>query len=72
MSNDSLIIEILKRIQHEGAETRRAVASLDVRMAAMDDYRRGVLTALGGIHADIAGLNARVERIERRLDLADA
>jgi hypothetical protein len=72
MLEEHPILAALKRIQQDGAEIRRAVASLDVRMAAMDDYLRGVLTALGGIHADFAGLNARVERIERCLDLAEA
>jgi hypothetical protein len=72
MGNEDLILEILKRIQADAAETRRRVESIDVRLSANEDYLRGMLTAIGGIQSDLSQLNARVDRIERRLDLVDA
>jgi hypothetical protein len=72
MANEDIIIDILKRIQADAAETRRRVESLDVRMSSLEDHMRGVMTSLGGIHSDLSQLNARVDRIERRLDLVNA
>jgi len=72
MGNEDLILEILKRIQADAAETRRRVESIDVRLSANEDYLRGMLTAIGGIQSDLSQINARVDRIERRLDLVDA
>jgi enoyl reductase-like protein len=43
-----------------------------VRVSAMEDHQRGMITSLGGIQADIDQLNTRVARIERRLDIVEA
>ena len=72
MADESFIVEILKRIQADGAETRRRAESLDTRMAAMEEYMHGMLIALGGIQSDLTQANARIDRIERRLDLVSA
>jgi len=66
------ILEIVTRIQADGAETRRRMESLDVRVSLLEDHIRGIRTTLGGMQADLSQINARVDRIERRLDLADA
>jgi hypothetical protein len=72
MPDEGVILEILKRIQADGAETRRRVELLSVRMSAMEDHIRGIITTLGAIQADLDQLNTRVHRIERRLDIVEA
>jgi uncharacterized coiled-coil protein SlyX len=72
MANEDMIIEILKRIQANSAETRRRVESIEMRMSAQDDHLRGLMTSTIGIQNELHQLNARVDRIERRLDLVDA
>jgi len=71
MANEDFIIEMLKRIQADGAETRRRLESIETRLSAHDDFFRGIMTTLAGMQADLSQLNARVHRIERRLDLVD-
>jgi archaellum component FlaC len=72
MANEELMLEILKRIQADGAETRRRVESIEVRMSSFEDHMRGIMITLGGMQHDLTQLNARVDRIERRLDLVEA
>ncbi len=72
MADDSIILEILRRIQTDVAETRREVEFIKIRMSAFEDHLRGVMTTLAGIQSDLSQLNTRVDRIERRLDLVDA
>lgn len=72
MANEDLILEILKRVQADAAETRRHMANFDTRLSAHDDHLRGMLTSLGGVQAELSQLNVRVDRIERRLDLTEA
>jgi archaellum component FlaC len=72
MAQDDLILEILKRLQSDVGEMRRRVESIDTRMAAFEEHMGGVIISIGGMQADLRQINARVDRIERRLDLVDA
>lgn len=72
MANEDLILEILKRMESDIADVRRRVEGMEVRMSSFEDYVRGIMTTLGGMQADLSQLNARVLRIERRLDLVEA
>lgn len=72
MSDNTIIIDILKRIQADSAEIRRRVESIEVRMAAQDDHLKGLFTSVLGMHSELQQLNARVDRIERRFDLVEA
>jgi hypothetical protein len=72
MADETLILEILKRIQADVSDLRRDFDLMRVRMSAFEDHMRGVITTLGGIQADLDQLNTRVGRIERRLDIVDA
>jgi len=72
MAKEERILEILQRVQADGAETRRRMESLDVRVSSLEDHVRGIMTTLGGMQADLSQINARVDRIARRWDLADA
>jgi hypothetical protein len=66
-----LMLEILKGIQGDVATIRRDVASVGMRVSALEDHFRGTLTTLYGIQADVAHLKGRVDRIEHRLGLMD-
>ena len=72
MANEDMILEILKRIQTDVSEVRRRVDSLDTRVAALEEHVTGLMISFGGFQSDMSQLNARVDRIERRLDLVDA
>jgi hypothetical protein len=71
MANDDLFLEILKRLQADNADFRRRFDSIEVHLSAHDDFFRGIMTLLGGMHGDIGQLNQRVDRIERRLGLVE-
>ena len=66
-----LILEILKNIQADIAMIKREVASQGVRLHAIEDHQRGIMTSIYGMQSDIADLKIRVDRIERRLGLTD-
>jgi uncharacterized coiled-coil protein SlyX len=71
MANEDLILEILKRVQADAADTRRRIDGVETRLSAQDDHLRGLLTSLGGVQGELRQLNGRVGRIERRLDLVE-
>jgi len=71
MANEDLMLEILKRLQADNGEIRRRLDGIETRLSAHDDYFRGIMTTLAGMHSDLSQLNARVDRIERRLDLVE-
>lgn len=71
MANEDLILEILKRVQADSAETRRRMGGFETQLSAHDDHLRGLLTSLAGVQSELRQLNGRVDRIERRLDLVD-
>jgi len=66
-----LILEILKTIQSDIAQIKREQVSMGVRLAAIEDHQRGIMTSIYGMQADITDLKNRVDRIERRLGLTD-
>jgi hypothetical protein len=45
--------------------------TLSVEMTAMRQHLSGVVTIQEHDHVDIAGIKLRLERIEKRLELAD-
>jgi tetrahydromethanopterin S-methyltransferase subunit G len=71
MSNEDLILEILKRLQADNAEVRRRLDSIEIRLSSHDDHLRGLITSTTGILGELRQLNTRVDRIERRLDLVE-
>lgn len=72
MANESLILEILKRMQSDLSAPRHDLDTMKVRMPAFEDHQHGIITSLGGNQADLNQLNTRVARIERRLDIVEA
>jgi len=67
----SLILEILKRMQGDLASVKRDLSSQAVRLSALEDFVRGIVTSQFGMQADVSGINHRLDRIERRLDLTE-
>jgi predicted ATP-grasp superfamily ATP-dependent carboligase len=73
-----LMLEILKKLQSDIALIRREQSSQAIRLLAMEDHQRGiitslhgVLTSIHGVEVDVAHLKDRVERIEQRIGLMD-
>ncbi len=66
-----LMLEILRTIQRDVAAVKREQVSIGVRLAAIEDHQRGIMTSIYGMQADITDLKDRVDRIERRLGLND-
>ena len=73
MSEDrtDLMLEILKMIQGDIGQIKREQLSQGLRLSSIEDHMRGTMTSLYGIQGDVADLKMRVDRIEKRLGLAD-
>lgn len=69
---DSLVLDILKRIQVNIADLRREVAGNSVQIAAMGQQVGALTTAIYSGKSEMEDFKRRLERIERRLDLSDA
>jgi septal ring factor EnvC (AmiA/AmiB activator) len=67
----SLILDVLKQIQADIAAIKREQALQAIRMTAIEEHQRALMTSIHGIHAEIAELKLRVDRIERRIGLQD-
>ncbi|PAX09316.1 hypothetical protein [Sphingomonas lenta] len=71
LEQGDLILEILKKVQSDVASIKREQASQGVRLAAIEDHQRGIMTSIYGMQSDISDLKTRVDRIEVRLGLTD-
>ncbi len=73
MSDDrgGLLLEISTHIRADMSLMKRESMSQGVRLAAIKDHQRGIMTSIYGMQADIGDLKTRVDRIERRLGLTD-
>ena len=73
MSDDrsQMMFDILLGIQKDIGQIKREQSSIGIRLASLEDHIRGLMTSIYGMQADIADLKVRVDRIERRLGLAD-
>jgi septation ring formation regulator EzrA len=68
---NELIYEVLKAIQADIAELKERVTSIEPTQRAMRSHLAGLVTSDLNRDADLTALRARVERIERRLELQD-
>ncbi|WP_375398268.1 hypothetical protein [uncultured Sphingomonas sp.] len=66
-----LMLEILKTIQADVTAIKREITSQGIRIHAIEDHVRGLVTTMFGIQGDVADLKVRVDRIDRRLGLTD-
>ena len=68
---DNLVLEHHRGIRTEIGRMADWMQTLSVEMTAMRQHFAGVVTIQEHDHVDIAGIKLRLERIEKRLELAD-
>ena len=68
---DNLVLEHLRAIRAEVARMVDEVRGLRTEMTSMRQHMAGMVTLQDLDHTDIAALKARLDRIEKRLELAD-
>ncbi|MFP4127202.1 MAG: hypothetical protein ACLFU0_11225 [Alphaproteobacteria bacterium] len=68
---NALIYEVLKAVQADVAQVKERITSIEHTQLAMRSHLAGRVTSELTRDADLAALRARIERIERRLQLQD-
>jgi hypothetical protein len=68
---DNLVLEHLRAIRAEVARMVDEVRGLRTEMTSMRQHMAGMVTPQDLDHTDIDALKARLDRIEKRLELAD-
>lgn len=66
VTND-LMYEVLKSIQAQIAIVGEDVGSVKTRLTAQDSRLSQVLSAIAGLHGDLAEVSGRMDRLESRL-----
>jgi len=64
---NELIYEVLKSIQAQVAIVREDVDSIKHRVTAHDGRIGQVLSAIAGLHGDLAEVSGRMDRLESRM-----
>ena len=67
----SLLMEIMRKIQTDISDIKSDMSELKMRATATDEHLSGIFVSTTGINNRIDRFDARLERIERRLDLTD-
>ncbi len=67
---DNLVVEHLHPIRTEMGKMAGYMHTLSVEMTAIRQHLAGVVTLQDHDHGDIAAIKHRLDRIERRLELA--
>ena len=68
---DNLMLEHLRAIRGEMGKMADWMHTMSVEMTAIRQHLAGVVTIQEHDHGDIAAIKMRLERIEKRLELAD-
>jgi hypothetical protein len=68
---DNLMLEHLRAIRGDMAKMADWMQTLSVEMTAIRQHLAGVVTIQEHDHTDIASIKVRLDRIEKRLELAD-
>ena len=68
---ENLVLEHLRAIRTEMARMADDIRGLRTEMTSMRQHMAGMVTLQELDHTDIAALKARVDRIEKRLELVD-
>lgn len=68
---ENLLLEILRRVQTDVADMKGDIADLKTRATAVDEHIGGLFITISGNNARLDRVVERLERIERRLDLAE-
>ncbi|MEM8687949.1 MAG: hypothetical protein AAGF81_11505 [Pseudomonadota bacterium] len=65
------MLEHLKAIRADMSKMADRMDTMSAEMSAIRQHLSGVVTLQEHDHSDIASLKARLDRIEKRLELAD-
>jgi hypothetical protein len=68
---DNIILEHLRAIRGDIARMADGMQTMSAEMTAMRQHLSGVVTIQEHDHGDIASIKIRLDRIEKRLQLAD-
>ena len=68
---DNLVLEYLRGIRTDLGKMADWMQTLSVEMTAIRQHLAGVVTIQEHDHTDIASIKVRLDRIEKRLELAD-
>jgi hypothetical protein len=71
METDNLVLEHLRAIRGEVAKLASWMETLSTEMTAIRHHLFGAITTQNHDHVDIAEIKVRLDRIEKRLELAD-
>ena len=69
---ESLILEILKRMQGDMADIKADVSDIKLRVTATEEHLATMMMSIAGLNSRMDKLDGRVLRIERRLELTEA
>jgi chromosome segregation ATPase len=69
---ESLILEILKKIQADLAEMKQDIRDLTVRVGLVEGHVSHLIAAQHHSNERLDRMSNRIERIEQRLNLVDA
>ena len=67
----SVTLEHLRHIRADLADVKDRLTGVEVQLSAMGQQLAGLSTAVYSGKSEMDGVRRRLERIERRLDLAD-
>ena len=68
----SVTLEHLRHIRADLADVKDRLTGVEVQLSAMGQQLAGLTTAVYSGKSEMDGVRRRLERIERRLDLADS
>jgi len=68
---ESLVLEHLRAIRSDLADLKREVTGNSVQLSAVGQQLAGLTAAVYASKSDVDELKRRMDRVERRLELAD-
>jgi hypothetical protein len=68
---DNLVLEQLRVVRGDLGKLFNEMQTMRVEMTAMRQHMAGMLTIQEHDHVDLAGIKSRLDRIEKRLELAE-
>jgi hypothetical protein len=68
---ENLMLDHLRAIRGEMTKMASSMHTMSAEMTAIRQHLAGVITIQEHDHGDIAGIKARHDKIEKRLDLVD-
>ena len=70
--NESLVLEILKKIQSDQSTIKEEMKADRLWKSSMDSHLTSIHLEIAQVNARIDGLSRRIDRLETRLGLVDA